>query len=57
MPISIERFDPKLIVFDAIVKPEMTPLLQLAAQSGCAFIQGRQMMYGQISKMTDYFGV
>ena len=44
MPISAERFDPKLVVFDAIVKPEMTPLLQLAAQSGCSFIQGRQMM-------------
>jgi shikimate dehydrogenase len=57
MPISAERFDPKLVVFDAIVKPEMTPLLQLAAQSGCSFIQGRQMMLGQISKMTDYFGI
>ena len=57
MPISVERFDPKLVVFDAIVKPEMTPLLQLAEQSGCTFIQGRQMMYGQISKMTDHFGI
>ncbi len=57
MPISIDRFDPTLVVFDAIVKPEMTPLLQLAAQSGCRFIQGRQMMLGQISKMTDYFGI
>jgi shikimate dehydrogenase len=35
----------------------MTPLLQLAVQSGCSFIQGRQMMLGQISKMTDYFGI
>ena len=57
MPISVGRFDPKLVVFDAIVKPEMTPLLQLAAASGCTFIQGRQMMLGQISKMTDYFGI
>lgn len=57
MPIRMERFDPAVVVFDAIVKPEMTPLLVCAEQSGCTFIQGRRMMLGQISKMTDYFGV
>jgi shikimate dehydrogenase len=44
-----------LIVFDAIVMPENTPLLTLAVNSGCQVVRGREMMLGQISKIVDYF--
>jgi shikimate dehydrogenase len=44
-----------LVVFDAIVKPERTPLLQIAEGSGCVVIYGREMMRGQIGKMVDFF--
>ena len=56
MPIEISQFDPALVVFDAIVKPEMTTLLKRAEASGCVIVRGREMMLGQISKITDYFG-
>jgi shikimate dehydrogenase len=55
MPIRAETLPRDLIVFDAIVKPEMTRLLSLARDSGCTFIQGREMMRGQISKIVDFF--
>ena len=57
LPIEVERLPGDLIVFDAIVKPDRTPLLQLAESCGCRTVYGREMMRGQISKMTDYFGL
>jgi shikimate dehydrogenase len=56
LPIDVERLPPGLVVFDAIVKPERTPLLALAEASGCSTVLGREMMRGQISRMVDYFG-
>jgi len=55
MPIEAERIPPSVIVFDAIVKPELTRLLALAQQSGCRTLFGRQMMHGQIRKVVDHF--
>jgi shikimate dehydrogenase len=57
LPVEVDRFAPSLIVFDAIVKPETTPLLALAQASGCTVIRGREMMRGQIARMVDAFGV
>ena len=54
-PLAAERLDPSLIVFDAIVKPEMTPLLTLATNSGCRIVKGREMMLGQIARIADFF--
>lgn len=56
LPMRVERLPPELIVFDAIVKPERTPLLQLAEACGCRTIYGREMMRGQIERIADYFG-
>jgi shikimate dehydrogenase len=55
LPIDAVSFNKDLIVFDAIVKPEITPLLAHAQSSGCRIVQGREMMRGQISKIVDYF--
>lgn len=57
LPIQVETLLPRLVVFDAIVKPERTPLLTLAERCGCQIIFGTEMMAGQISKMVDHFGV
>jgi shikimate dehydrogenase len=54
LPIDADSFRSDLIVFDAIVKPEITPLLSLAQSCGCSIVQGREMMRGQISKIVDY---
>jgi shikimate dehydrogenase len=54
-PIDLSHVSPDVVVFDAIVKPEQTPLLTLAQARGCRTIRGREMMRGQISKIVDYF--
>jgi len=55
LPLDVETFKKELIVFDAIVMPENTPLLTLAVNCGCQVVRGREMMLGQISKIVDYF--
>ena len=50
-------FPSSLVVFDAIVKPEQTKLLAAAEEAGCTTVRGREMMRGQISRMTDFFGI
>lgn len=57
LPIEATLLPPELIVFDAIVKPERTPLIQLAEACGCRAIYGREMMRGQIDKMADHFAL
>jgi shikimate dehydrogenase len=54
-PIDIAKIPSEVVVFDAIVKPERTKLLDLAERCGCRTIFGREMMHGQISKVVDYF--
>jgi shikimate dehydrogenase len=55
LPLAVTTLPGELIVFDAIVKPETTPLLALARQCGCTTVAGREMMRGQISRMVDFF--
>jgi shikimate dehydrogenase len=54
-PVDLEGAPSEIVVFDAIVKPEQTPLLTLAQARGYRTIRGREMMRGQISKIVDYF--
>ena len=44
LPIAAETLPRELVVFDAIVKPERTPLLALAQACGCVTVRGREMM-------------
>jgi shikimate dehydrogenase len=53
--LEVEKFGKDLVVFDAIVMPENTPLLTLAQNCGCEVVRGREMMLGQISRLVDYF--
>jgi shikimate dehydrogenase len=55
LPFAIATLPRELVVFDAIVKPERTPLLTLAENCGCTTVYGREMMGGQISRMADFF--
>ena len=55
LPLDVDTLPAHLVVFDAIVKPERTPLLQLAQSCGCTTVYGREMMRGQIDRMVDYF--
>jgi shikimate dehydrogenase len=55
LPIAVATLPRELVVFDAVVKPERTPLLTLAETCGCTTVYGREMMRGQISRMVDFF--
>jgi shikimate dehydrogenase len=55
LPLPISDLPRELVVFDAIVKPERTPLIALAEQFGCTTVYGREMMRGQIARMVDFF--
>jgi hypothetical protein len=55
LPIAADHLPGSLVVFDAIVKPEVTPLLALAQRCGCRTVQGREMTRGQIAQMVDFF--
>ena len=55
LPLEVEKFGKDLVVFDAIVMPENTPLLTLAQNCGCEVVRGQEMMLGQISRLVDYF--
>lgn len=55
LPFAVQALPADLVVFDAIVMPEQTPLLTLAELCGCTVLRGREMMLGQIPKMVDGF--
>jgi shikimate dehydrogenase len=56
MPVDIAAIDSRVIVFDAIVNPEPTPLLALAQRRGCRVVFGREMMHSQLTRMVEFFG-
>jgi shikimate dehydrogenase len=53
LPLQVSTLPPRLVVFDAIVMPEQTPLIELAEQCGCTVVRGREMMLGQIPQLVD----
>jgi shikimate dehydrogenase len=55
LPLAVDTLPPDMVVFDTIVYPEQTPLLQLARRSGCQVVTGREMMKGQIARIVDFF--
>jgi shikimate dehydrogenase len=55
LPIDTRTLPAQLVVFDAITKPEDTPLLSLAQACGCQILRGREMMLGQIARLVDGF--
>ncbi|WP_316979495.1 shikimate dehydrogenase family protein [Shumkonia mesophila] len=57
LPLRLDALPSRLVVFDAIVKPERTPLLVLAERCGCQMIYGTEMMRGQISQIATHLGV
>jgi shikimate dehydrogenase len=55
LPFAVDTLPRQLTVFDAIVKPERTPLIALAESCGCTTVYGREMMRGQIERMVQFF--
>ena len=55
LPVDVDALPSRLVVFDAVVKPDRTPLIELATACGCTTVMGREMMRGQVSRMVDFF--
>jgi shikimate dehydrogenase len=55
IPVAARHLPERLVVFDAVVKPERTGLLALAESCGCTTVFGREMMAGQIERMVAFF--
>ncbi|MFO1199194.1 MAG: shikimate dehydrogenase [Burkholderiaceae bacterium] len=55
LPVDPAGLAASSVVFDAVVKPEVTPLLAHAAALGCVTFGGREMMRGQIARIVDFF--
>jgi shikimate dehydrogenase len=57
MPAPLGPLDPKLVVFDVVTKPEVTPLLRHASACGCKVYGGRLMYEGQLDELVRFFGM
>ena len=55
LPADIGPLAPGVLVGDVVVSQEPTALIRLAAQSGCATIDGRDMHSGQSDAIVDFF--
>lgn len=54
LPAPLGQLDPKLLVFDVVLKPEPTPFLRHAESCGCRTLGGRAMMEGQVDEMIEF---
>ncbi|MGB3866132.1 MAG: hypothetical protein WBA29_10960 [Xanthobacteraceae bacterium] len=52
--IASQRLPSRLAVMDIVMAPDRTRLLQIAENSGCVAIYGREMLGSQIAAVTDY---
>ena len=57
LPAELGALDPRLLVFDVVTKPELTPLLRHARACGCRAIGGQAMVDGQADAVMRFFGV
>jgi shikimate dehydrogenase len=56
LPFDPQRLAPTTFVGEVVLKAEMTPLLQAAAQRGCRYQVGTDMLFEQIPAYLEFFG-
>lgn len=56
LPVDVERIDPATFVGEVVMKSEMTPFLAAAAERGCRYQVGTDMLFEQIPAYLDFFG-
>jgi shikimate dehydrogenase len=56
MPMDVARIAPTTFVGEVVMKNEMTPFLQAAADRGCRFQVGTDMLFEQIPAYLEFFG-
>lgn len=56
MPIDVARIDPATFVGEVVMKSEMTAFLQAAADRGCRYQVGTDMLFEMIPAYLEFFG-
>ena len=56
LPLDVSRIDPAAFVGEVVMKSEMTPFLTAAAERGCRYQVGTDMLFEQIPAYLDFFG-
>lgn len=54
LPFDIKTITPEMTVAEVVMSPEVTPLLEAAAQQGAQVIAGKSMILGQIDPFIDF---
>ena len=57
MPMDVARIAPTAFVGECVMKSEMTPFLIAAAERGCRFQVGTDMLFEQIPAYLEFFGL
>jgi shikimate dehydrogenase len=57
LPVELDGFGRDLFVADIVPKPDITPLLAKAKQSGCRTMGGQAMVAGQADAILRFFGI
>lgn len=57
LPVDVSRLSPGTLVADAVMMPDITPLLQAARQRGLSIVRGYEMLSQQIAGLAAFFGV
>jgi shikimate dehydrogenase len=57
LPIDVTRLSTASLVADAVMMPDMTPLLHAARERGLGIVRGADMLLHQIPGMAEFFGV
>ncbi|WP_347138586.1 shikimate dehydrogenase [Paracoccus sp. SSK6] len=56
LPMDVTRIDPSAFVGEVVMKSEMTPFLVAAAERGCRYQVGTDMLFEQIPAYLEFFG-
>jgi shikimate dehydrogenase len=56
LPMDVNRIDPSAFVGEVVMKSEMTPFLAAAAERGCRYQVGTDMLFEQIPAYLEFFG-
>jgi shikimate dehydrogenase len=55
LPGDIGRLDPGTLVGDVVILPDKSPMIRHAMQCGCRYVDGREMMDGQVDALLAFF--
>ena len=56
LPFDVKRLSPRTFVGEVVMKQEITPLLRAAAERGCRYQVGTDMLFEMIPAYLEFFG-